>query len=91
MTNMLHLNSNKTGLALGGTLAVIHLLWSALVASGWAQFAMDWVFRLHFIQPPYTIAPFVPMYAVGLVVMTFVAGYVIGWIFSWILNTVYHS
>ena len=83
---MTTLHSHKTGLALGGTLAIVHFFWSAMVAVGWAQPAINWVFRLHFIQPPYTITSFVWMYALGLIVMTFVIGYVIGWVFAKVWN-----
>ncbi|MBI3332325.1 hypothetical protein HYZ99_05230 [Candidatus Peregrinibacteria bacterium] len=80
------INPHKTGLALGGTIAAWHLLWSLLVLAGWAQFVIDRVFRLHFITPPYTVGQFSLVLAVGLIVVTFVTGYVVGWAFSVIWN-----
>jgi hypothetical protein len=80
------LTPSKVGLALGGIFAVFHFLWSVLVALGWAQWALDWVFRLHFITPPYTVGPFSLKLAVGLIVMTFVVGYVFGWAFAVVWN-----
>jgi hypothetical protein len=88
---MLHIHPHKAGLALGGTLAAWHFLWSVIVALGWGQFVIDWIFRLHFIQPPYTVGPFVPMLAIGLIVVTFALGYLIGWIFGWLWNLVTKS
>jgi len=80
------LTPNKVALALGGILAVFHFLWSVLVAFGWAQWAIDWVFRLHFITPPFTVDLFSLKLAVGLIVMTFVVGYVVGWAFAVVWN-----
>lgn len=80
------LHPHKVGLALGGIMAAFHLLWSVLVALGFAQFAIDWIFRLHFILPPYTVAPFSLALAAGLVIVTFIIGYVFGWAFGMIWN-----
>jgi hypothetical protein len=80
------LRPHTTGLALGGFFAVFHFLWAVLVASGWAQSAMDLVFRLHMLEPVLRIAPFSIALAVGLIVLTFVVGYVLGWIFATVWN-----
>lgn len=82
------INPYKAGLALGGTIAAWHLLWSLIVAVGWGQFVIDWIFRLHFITPPYTVGQFSFALAAGLIVVTFIIGYVIGWAFSVIWNRV---
>jgi ABC-type Fe3+ transport system permease subunit len=83
------LHSHTTGLALGSFFAVVHLLWALLVAAGWAQWTLDWIFRLHFITPPYTVGSFSLMLAIGLIVMTFIVGYVLGWVFAMIWNKVH--
>lgn len=53
------MNKHKAGLVVGIFFGVWHLAWVLLVAGGWAQPFMDWIFRLHFIQPPYHITPFI--------------------------------
>ena len=63
-------SKHKAGLALGLILGLWHLTWSLLVAIGVAQVFLDWIFRLHFIQPPYTIAPFRFGLAVALIAVT---------------------
>jgi hypothetical protein len=83
-----HLNPNQLGLAFGGFLGLWHLAWSVLVALGLAQPFIDLVFRLHMIQPPYTVMPFSLAMTVGLIVLTFVLGYVMGYALGWIWNMV---
>jgi hypothetical protein len=61
-------------------------MWSLLVALGLAQLVIDWIFRLHFIQPPYTITAFNLGTAVTLIVVTSVIGFVMGWLFAAIWN-----
>ncbi len=79
-------SKNKVGLVVGSLFGLCHFAWSLLVAFGVAQWLMDWVFRLHFIQPPYTIAPFRLGFAIGLIVFTSIVGYVTGWLFGAIWN-----
>lgn len=62
------------------------MAWSSLVALGLAQPLMNWIFRLHFIQPPYTVTPFRLSLAVALIVITAVLGYIFGWLLAAIWN-----
>ena len=47
----MHLNSVKTGLALGAFVGLVHLAWSVLVALNVGQALMDIVFILHMVHP----------------------------------------
>lgn len=80
------ISKNKLGLVTGSFLGIWHLLWSTLVALGLAQQFIDWIFRLHFIQPPYTVTAFKLSVAVALIVITTTLGYVIGWVLGGIWN-----
>lgn len=80
------INKNKAGIVVGLLFGLWHLTWSVLVAFGVAQSVINWIFRLHFIQPPYTIAAFNIGTAVILIVVTSVVGFVIGWLFGAIWN-----
>ena len=80
------LDKHKAGVAFGLILGLWHVTWSLVVASGEAQVLIDWIFRLHFIQPPYTITSFRLGTAVVLIVATSALGYVLGWLFAAIWN-----
>lgn len=80
------ISKNKLGVVVGSAFGLWHLVWAILVASGIAQWLIDWAFRLHFIQPVYIVTAFKPLLAVGLIVVTSVLGYVFGWIAAAIWN-----
>ncbi len=82
------LDQNKVALATGGFLGLFHALWSLLVAVGFAQPLLDFVYSLHFLNNPFSVASFDLGRALLLVVMTFVVGYAIGWVFTMIWNMV---
>jgi len=80
------LNQNKVGVALGGFLALFHAVWSLLVALGFAQALLDFVFMIHMMVNPVTVKEFNFGLTVGLVILTAVVGYVFGWVFAWLYN-----
>lgn len=84
------MNKNKISLVLGCIMGILHLLWSILVAVGIAQSLLDWIYKMHFLNNPFTVAPFNVGTAAMLVVFTFVVGYVLGWIFC-LLWDVFHK
>lgn len=69
-------------LAIGGC----HLLWAALVASGVAQSALDFVFWMHFINPPFAVVPFDWTRAIALVLITSALGYAAGAVIALLWN-----
>ena len=82
----LKLDPQKTGLVLGSLAALMHLLWSLMVAMGLAQWWMDWVLSLHFLNNPFTVASFDIVTALILVVVTGIVGFAVGFCFATIWN-----
>jgi hypothetical protein len=80
------INKNKAGIVVGLVTGLWHLTWSLLVAFGVAQAVINWIFRLHFIQPPYTITAFDVLTAAILIGVTSIIGFVIGWVFGALWN-----
>lgn len=73
-------------LIVGAFLGGFHLLWAILVAAGYAQAVLDWVYWVHFLSNPFMLDVFDPTRAVILVAFTFVVGYVGGYVFSLLWN-----
>ena len=87
------LNKNKIGLAFGGLLAIFHLVWSlgvAIIPNGLQSF-LDWIFKIHFLNNVWTLTSFNPLYALYLVLMTFVFGFIFGWTYALIHNWIDHG
>ena len=80
------ISKNKLGLVIGSAFGLWHLAWALLVAFGIAQWLIDWVFKLHFIQPVWVITAFQPGLAVALIVVTSVLGFLTGWVTAGIWN-----
>lgn len=83
------LDKNKTGLALGVFFAIVHLVWSILVAivPSTIQNFIDWILKLHHIGLTFTIIqPFNILNAVLLIIVTFICGFVFGWVFAYAWN-----
>ena len=76
----------RAGVVLALLLAVFHLLWSLLVAVGWAQPSIDFIFRLHFIKPVYEIGTFNAGTAALLIVVSATFGFAMGWTFAVLWN-----
>jgi hypothetical protein len=83
---MQRIDARQCGLTLGFLIGGAHLAWAALVATGAAAWVMSFIFRLHFIRPPFEIDGFDPTVAALLVGLTGLGGFVVGWLFAAIWN-----
>ncbi len=83
---MNNINANKVGLTFGALTGGVHLVWSVLVAFGWAQPLLDFIFTLHMVEPVIVVGYFDIMLAGTLVIITAIIGYIVGYIFSLIWN-----
>ncbi len=84
-----HISVSKAALVLGTVFGGWHLCWLVLVALGWAQPVIDFVFWIHFIKPIYVIEPFEIVRAVILLIVTTGVGFVIGSVFALVWNAVH--
>ena len=83
---MTRISPNNAGLVLGALLGAWHLLWALLVALGWGQSVIDFVFRVHFLKPVYVVDAFKASTALALIGITAGIGYVTGFVFGFLWN-----
>ena len=88
---MNQINPNKTGIALGALFGGLHLLWSVLVALGWAKAFLDFIFMVHMVKALYAVDTFNISLAAMLVVVTAIIGYVVGNLFAFIWNRIHQQ
>lgn len=86
-----HLSVAKVALVLAAVTGGFHLCWAILVALGWAQPIIDFIFWAHFIKPIYVIEPFEIGRAVILLVLTSAVGFAIGAAFALIWNALHKA
>ena len=76
----------QAGLVFAGVLGLFHFAWALLVAVGWAQPLMNFVFWMHFLTPPWHVEPFHAGTAVILVFMTSAIGFAVGYLAALLWN-----
>lgn len=76
----------KTGLGLGTLAVTVHLIWVLMVLVGLAQWYMDWIFSLHFLNNPFNVHTFDFMTALTLLIVAGGVGFIVGWVFAYIWN-----
>lgn len=81
-------NEHAVGLTLGVVVGLMHLGWAIVVALGYAQGLLDWIFGLHFLDNSFTVMEFQMQEAVLLIVVTSLVGYVAGYAGTWVWNRV---
>ncbi|MBZ5695419.1 MAG: hypothetical protein LAN36_08650 [Acidobacteriia bacterium] len=82
-------NPNKVGLVFAALLGGWHTVWAALVALGWAQPIVNFVFWMHFIKPIYVIGEFKAWIALVLIAVTATIGYIMGCILATLWNWIH--
>jgi hypothetical protein len=86
-----HLNSMKVGIGAAAVTGGFHFCWAILVAAGWAQPVIDFIFWAHFIKPIYVIEPFELIRAVILIALTAGIGFLIGVAFAAVWNVLHKA
>ena len=70
----------------GFSLSSLHIFWALLVALGWAQLVMDFIFKLHMLNSPFQVQPFELTLALELIGVTFLVGCFYGIVFFVVKN-----
>ena len=86
---MKELDVNKVALSVGLFVGGAHLVWSVLVALGWAQTIINFILGLHMLSVPVQVLPFNITTAGLLILVTFAVGYAAGRVFATVWNTVH--
>ena len=76
---MERLSTSTTGLVVGAMMGGMHLFWSLMVAAGWGQPIVNFIFWMYFIKPIDLIEPFELIRAISLVATTSIIGFMLGW------------
>ena len=71
---------------MGSFAALWHIVWVILIALGWAQPLMDFVYKMHSLNNPLIVMPFDLIRSIGLVVIAFIVGNVVGNVFAMLWN-----
>lgn len=80
------MNLFQVSMISGFGLASLHLCWAILVALGWAQLVIDFIFKLHMLSSPFQVQPFELPLALGLIGITFLVGCFYGIVFFVVKN-----
>lgn len=86
-----HIDPVKTGYVVGAFIGGWHLVWSILVALGWAQALINFILWMHMINLPYVVGAFDFTAATTLVVVTAISGCVFGYLFALLWNRMHRS
>jgi hypothetical protein len=85
----MHLKPHKVGLALGGFIAAMHIIWSVIVALGWGQPLLEFAFWAHMVKPAlFKVGPFDFGTTLILIICVAAIGYGAGRVFATIWNKV---
>lgn len=81
------ISEKKVALLVSTFAVTAHVIWSAMVALGFAQTYVNWMLGMHFISAPtVTIGAFDIATAITLIISVAVIGYIVGWVFAFVWN-----
>ena len=84
------MNKNKIGLVFGSFAGFVHLVWSVLVALGWAQPLINFIYNLHMLANPPVVMAFSISKAIALILVTFAVGYIVGRVFAFLWSKIHN-
>ncbi|MCX6790104.1 MAG: hypothetical protein NTV60_01090 [Candidatus Kaiserbacteria bacterium] len=85
------ISPSKSAITFGVLFGGFHLAWSILVALGWAQACMDFIFWAHMFSLSFVVKAFDPVAAVTLVGITTVLGSLFGYFMAIVWNRLHRA
>ncbi|MFA6278664.1 MAG: hypothetical protein WC638_01060 [Candidatus Paceibacterota bacterium] len=85
------MSPSKTAITFAVLLGGFHLVWSVLVALGWAQAMMDFIFWAHMFSLAFVVKAFDATAALTLVIITAIMGYIFGYFMAIIWNRLHRA
>jgi hypothetical protein len=86
-TQLNRIDPVTAGFAAAIFLVVAHTAWAAVVALGWGQGVLNFLYNIHFIMPAYIVTTFQWTNAAMLIGVNAVAGFVMAYAFAALYNT----
>lgn len=86
-----HIDPTKVAFTVGTFIGGWHVVWSALIAFGFAQTLINFVLWMHMINVPYVVKAFDFYASVTLVLVTWFFGCILGYVFARIWNRMHRS
>ena len=86
---MQHIHPSRAGLVLALIAGGLNSMWSLIVAMGWGQALINFIFWVHFIKPVHEIEPFNIGTALLLVLVATCIGFAVGNGFAMLWNKLY--
>lgn len=83
---MRRISPSRTAVAVGTVVGLWHLVWVALVGTGWAKSVLDFILELHFLKVSYSLEPYSIATAGTLIILTFTIGALFGLVFAIVWN-----
>ena len=86
-TSTNQISEKKAAMLLATFAVTMHVMWSALVALGFAQSYVNWMLGMHFISAPTVIVgAFDIVTAISLIASVAIVAYIAGYIFALVWN-----
>ena len=81
----------RAGVAVAALFGLWHLFWAVCVVLGIAQWLINFVFWLHFLHSPFTVAAFSWSTALLLILVTGTVGFLFGFVFAVLWNWLHRT
>lgn len=86
-----YISPSKTAITFAVLFGGMHLVWSILIAFGWAQLLIDFIFWAHMFTLPVVVKAFDATAAITLIVVTSIIGAIFGYAMAIVWNRLHRA